>query len=251
MHTPLHKTVRMNIPAGGARVAIALLLSAAGRPTHKAPGIDAEWDNPTMRAAALQRGEAVYAAHCVECHGADLKGAAGKSAPDLTDAEWLFGGDDLNEFKVHPHDVMSTVQYGIRSGHKSSRLAPPMPASSDPASPTHGLTDSELADVVDYVSHLAGGEFDLAAARRGRDVFRGKGACFDCHADDGKGDASIGSTDLTAPSTWLYGHDREAIRASIMRGRGGISPAFADKLDARQIRDVSLYVYSKAAAYEF
>ena len=42
--------------------------------------------------AAAQRGQAVFAANCVACHGADGKGMRQLGAPNLTDKVWLYGG---------------------------------------------------------------------------------------------------------------------------------------------------------------
>jgi cytochrome c oxidase cbb3-type subunit 3 len=44
--------------------------------------------------AAAKRGAALFAQNCAACHGASGKGNRELGAPNLTDAIWLFGGDE-------------------------------------------------------------------------------------------------------------------------------------------------------------
>ncbi|PHR92848.1 MAG: cytochrome-c oxidase, cbb3-type subunit III [Robiginitomaculum sp.] len=39
------------------------------------------------------RGAALFTQNCVSCHGAEGRGTRENGAPDLTDADWLYGGD--------------------------------------------------------------------------------------------------------------------------------------------------------------
>ncbi len=43
--------------------------------------------------AAVSRAAPVFQANCAVCHGADGKGNQALGAPNLTDADWLYGGD--------------------------------------------------------------------------------------------------------------------------------------------------------------
>lgn len=43
-------------------------------------------------AAASARGQTLYAANCVSCHGDRGQGDSAQGAPNLTDREWLYGG---------------------------------------------------------------------------------------------------------------------------------------------------------------
>jgi cytochrome c oxidase cbb3-type subunit 3 len=209
------------------------------------------WADAALREEAQSAGAAVYAGHCASCHGADLKGASGSGAPDLTDEHWLFGGEDMDSLKVQPSDVEANIRFGIRAGKDDLRPASLMPGWQDEKSPSHALSQTEVSDVADYVLSVSGQPHDLQAALRGRALFNGKGACWDCHADDAKGDNSIGVTDLTTPAAWLYGASRDEILASIVMGRSGVSPAFEGKLSDDEIKAVTVFVYGKAAAYGF
>jgi cytochrome c oxidase cbb3-type subunit III len=44
-------------------------------------------------AAAAARGAEVFTTNCVSCHGAEGKGDMTQGAPNLTDREWLYGGE--------------------------------------------------------------------------------------------------------------------------------------------------------------
>ncbi|AOO81841.1 cytochrome-c oxidase, cbb3-type subunit III [Bosea vaviloviae] len=68
--------------------------------------------------ARLPAGKEVFAASCVACHGQDGKGKQDLGAPDLTDANWIYGGD--------PQSVMNSVLYGRQGQMPSweSRLSP-------------------------------------------------------------------------------------------------------------------------------
>lgn len=57
---------------------------------------------------ALTRGHEVFAASCSACHGEDAKGNQDLGAPDLTDANWIYGGDRQSIY---------TSIYSGRQGH--------------------------------------------------------------------------------------------------------------------------------------
>lgn len=46
-----------------------------------------------MGPASIARGQALFAANCVSCHGDDARGRTDFGAPDLTDHVWIYGGD--------------------------------------------------------------------------------------------------------------------------------------------------------------
>ena len=52
----------------------------------------------------LDFGKAIFAANCASCHGDDGKGRSDLGAPDLTDHNWIHGGD--------PQSLFTTVWHG-------------------------------------------------------------------------------------------------------------------------------------------
>lgn len=66
----------------------------------------------------LAAGKAIFAAQCVSCHGEDGKGKTDLGTPDLTDRNWIYGGD--------PQTVHSSI-WGGRQGQMPTwegRLSP-------------------------------------------------------------------------------------------------------------------------------
>lgn len=86
-------------------------------------------------AAAVARAAPIYAQQCSSCHGMDGKGDRLVGAPDLTDHEWLFGGE--------PRDIYQTIN-AARNAH--------MPAWQG------RLDDATVKALAVYVHSLGGGE---------------------------------------------------------------------------------------------
>lgn len=86
-------------------------------------------------AKAVSRAAPVYAQQCVVCHGTDAKGNRALGAPNLTDRDWLFGGE--------PRDIQQTI-FNARNAH--------MPAWQG------RLDDATVKSLAVYVHSLGGGE---------------------------------------------------------------------------------------------
>ncbi len=182
-------------------------------------------DDPALKNYAVQYGRATFATFCSQCHGSGAAGA--KGYPNLLDNDWLWGGDI--------EAIHTTVTYGIRSpdAEDDTRMGD-MPAWADV------LEEDELANVIEYVVSLAGGEHDTAMAEEGKVVFEDN--CTACHGDDGSGIRELGAPDLT-DAIWLYGSSREDIAETIRDGRAGVMPNWNTKLSEAQISAVTAYVH--------
>ncbi|MEM6535473.1 MAG: cytochrome-c oxidase, cbb3-type subunit III [Pseudomonadota bacterium] len=84
---------------------------------------------------AVARAAPIYSQQCVACHMADGTGDRSQGAPNLTDAEWLYGNS--------PEAIYSTI-YNARNSH--------MPAWQD------RLDDASIKALAVYVHTLGGGE---------------------------------------------------------------------------------------------
>jgi cytochrome c oxidase cbb3-type subunit III len=86
-------------------------------------------------ASAVVRAAPLYASQCATCHGQAGQGDRAVGAPNLTDSDWLFGGE--------PADIYTTI-YNARNSH--------MPAWTD------RLDDASIKALAVYVHSLGGGE---------------------------------------------------------------------------------------------
>ena len=167
---------------------------------------------------ALQMGQRIFVNNCAVCHGSAGHGNVG--FPNLTDNDWLYGGA--------PATIIQTITNG-RHGQM----------------PAHGLmpnmSDQQVDELVNYILSFTNRERSKEKAAEGAKLFQK--ACAACHGPDAKGNHAIGSANLT-DSIWLYGGDYQTIKYTINHGRGGVMPAWGDKLSKDKIHIVAAYVYS-------
>jgi cytochrome c oxidase cbb3-type subunit 3 len=181
---------------------------------------------PELLQFAVTGGAALFGDNCSGCHG---RGAQGfKGYPNLNDDDWLWGGA--------VDDIHRTIVHGIRNEHPETRLS---------AMPRYGLDGlmqpAEIADSAHYVLSLAGKPHDAAAAGRGAATFAAQ--CAACHGEAGKGNVELGAPNLT-DAIWLYGGDLASVTESIVTGRGGVMPAFGERLKAEEIKMLAVYVHA-------
>ena len=182
-------------------------------------------NDPDLLRFAMVGGAATFATNCAPCHGRGAQGFAGY--PNLNDDDWLWGGTLA--------DIERTISYGIRSGHKETRVSD---------MPKYGLDGvlkpAEINDAAEYVLSLTKRATDSAAAERGAKIFADQ--CVTCHGADGKGNQALGAPNLT-DDIWLHGWGEAAITAMINNGKTNQMPAQADKLTEQQIGVLAAYVW--------
>lgn len=166
-------------------------------------------------AQAMAIGERLFMNNCAQCHGSDARGA--RSFPNLTDGDWLWGGD--------PQAIKTTITQG-RMG-----VMPPMAAAVGGA--------EDVRNLAHYVLSLSGSPSDSIRAALGKDKF---GACAACHGMDGKGNTALGAPNLT-DGIWLHGWGEEALIRAINNGFTNQMPAQNALLNEAQIHVLSGYVW--------
>ncbi|MCX7945431.1 MAG: cytochrome-c oxidase, cbb3-type subunit III [Hydrogenophilus sp.] len=165
---------------------------------------------------AMAMGGRLFQTYCMQCHGADARGA--KGFPNLTDNDWL-GGDGSPEY------IRSVIQAG-RMG-----VMTPFPH----------LGQEGAKDVAHFVRALAGLQHDAARAQRGRAIFAEN--CVACHGPDGKGMTAVGAPNLT-DNIWLYGSSEQQIVQNVLNGIQNRMPAFGEFLGADKVHILTAYVWN-------
>jgi cytochrome c oxidase cbb3-type subunit III len=163
---------------------------------------------------AMGIGERLFLNNCAQCHGSDARG--GKGFPNLTDADWLYGGS--------AESVVTSITKG-RAG-----VMPPL------GEAVGG--DADIRALAHYVLSLSGSPADPLLVPLGKPKFA---VCAACHGADGKGNQTIGAPNLT-DNIWLHGWGEAAIISAIKNGRNNNMPAQEGKLSQEQIRVLSAYV---------
>jgi cytochrome c oxidase cbb3-type subunit 3 len=200
-------------------------------------------DRPQLTAAAAA-GRGVFQARCASCHGPNGQGDSTLGAPDLTDADWLYGSGRVSE-------IETVIRFGVRTPNPRTWKLADMPAFARPRPYPNEpsltpLSPGDIGDVTAYLMTLEGRPADASAAQRGGAIYGGRGGCYDCHGADGHGDPGVGAPNLT-DMIWLYGDgSAHAIAASIAYGRAGFCPAWTGRLSPAAIRETAVYVYTLA-----
>ena len=165
---------------------------------------------------AMETGKRLYLTYCMQCHGADGRGA--KGFPNLTDSDWLYGGE--------PEQIMQTISEG-RMG----------------VMPPHVQLGAEtIKDLANYVRSLSGLPNDSVRAAKGKEAFTSAG-CVGCHGVDGKGMQALGAPNLT-DKVWLYGSSEATIIETITLGRQNKMPSWKAFLGDAKDHLLTAYVYS-------
>jgi cytochrome c oxidase cbb3-type subunit 3 len=184
----------------------------------------AKADIPTLAGdpEARAMGERLFLNNCAQCHGSAAVG--GKSFPNLTDRDWLYGGT--------PEAITASISNG--------RLGI-MPAFGSV------LGEEGVREAASYVRSLSGLPHDGLRAQLGKPRFMEN--CAACHGADGKGNIAVGAPNLT-DATWLYGSNEATIMETIRQGRhatlppGSLAmPAFKDTLGEARVHLLAAYVW--------
>jgi cytochrome c oxidase cbb3-type subunit 3 len=164
---------------------------------------------------AMAVGERLFMNYCAQCHGSDARGS--RSFPNLTDGDWLWGGD------------IDAIKASIAQGRMG--VMPPMAAAVGDANQVNNLAH--------YVLSLSGTPHDSVKATLGKASFA---SCAACHGADGKGNTLMGAPNLTN-NVWLHGWGIESVSRAINHGITNVMPAQNTLLTEQQIHVLASYVW--------
>ena len=169
---------------------------------------------------ALRAGGAIFIENCAACHGRNAKGNRAIGAPDLTDNDWLYGGDE------------KAILTSILDGRRGT-----MPAFGG------SIPAESILDLAHYVASLSDMPYDSLRAQIGRPLFSN---CVPCHGAEGKGNQALGAPNLT-DATRLHGAIApRAVAEIISRGKDGVMPAWRGRLSDEDVALVAAWVYARS-----
>lgn len=163
---------------------------------------------------AMQVAGRIFANNCAACHGSNARGGIGY--PNLTDKDWLYGGE--------PENLVATLTHG-RKGV--------MPAFKE------AMGEDGVKEVVAYTLSLSGRIVDPELAKSGQARFA---ICASCHGANGLGNKALGAPNLT-DTTWLHGGSEAQVMNTVLYGRNNVMPAFEPILGPERVHLMAAYVY--------
>lgn len=183
-----------------------------------------------LMATVRTTGNQLFGDNCAACHGRDGKG--GDNYPNLTDDDWIWGGE--------PEKIQQTLTVGVNSRHAETRVGQ-MPAFGK----DEMLDRQQVSDVAAYVISLSNPTTSTVAninqIDKGREVFAA--SCAACHGQKAKGNPEVGAPNLT-DNQWIYGGSLQRIVDTIHGGRQGHMPTWDERLSPSEIKVLALYVYA-------
>jgi cytochrome c oxidase cbb3-type subunit 3 len=199
----------------------------------RSQGFAAIQADPHLMEIVRETGHTLFGDNCAACHGVTAMGGPG--FPNLTTQSWLWGGK--------PDDIFKTIQVGINSDHRKTRVSQ-MPAfGRDQMLPAADVL--KVATFVYSLSHPNAKDLDPKTVEAGKAVFAAN--CVACHGNDAKGNPQLGAPNLT-DQFWIYGGDLDTINTSVWGGRQGRMPTWESRLSELDRKILTLYVVDKRMA---
>jgi cytochrome c oxidase cbb3-type subunit 3 len=173
-------------------------------------------------ADAVAMGKRLFIDNCAACHGHEALGNPLLGAPNLTDADALYGNDD------------ATLLASILNGRNG--VMPPLGGA---------IAEADITATAHYVRSLSGLPHDAALAQVGQATFTT--LCAACHTPQGTGNVLLGAPNLT-DAEWLLDSELATIEANIRDGRNGRMPAWNLRLGEPNARLIGAWLTARQTA---
>jgi cytochrome c oxidase cbb3-type subunit 3 len=164
-------------------------------------------------------GHRLYLDNCSACHGSRAMGNKAVGAPNLTDSDWLYGGD------------AKTILTSILDGRNGTM--PPLGGA---------LGDNGVNEVAAYVVSRSGTQVPPDWVAAGKTRF--DTVCAACHGPDGHGNPALGAPNLF-DDAWNYGGNIESVVATVRDGRSGVMPAWRNRLSTDEARLITAWILAQ------
>jgi mono/diheme cytochrome c family protein len=159
----------LNIDVGrGGAAAAAAQEPAGGR---GAPLIQQFNRTPPVDKAAHERGRALWAVQCVECHGAQARGAKG---PNIIRSKTV-------NFDRSSEQAGSVLGPFLKAGHPTQSGKPSASFTNDEVVALANFLRQRVTDTMRWSPLFAPGNILVGDSRAGEAYFRGEGGCATCH----------------------------------------------------------------------
>lgn len=182
---------------------------------------------------AVASGRRIFLQNCAVCHGQNAKGAA-IGYPNLTDNDWLWGGDGETLIKTITEGRNTIPGQGMPAGGALI---------TDPANPSAEDLQKVKA-VANYIRSMGGhDDVDQSLLAKGKEYY--DQSCVACHGAEGQGNPMLGAPNI-ADDIWLYSKDGSVadIEHQILHPANNMMPAWSDRLGPGRIKVVAAYIYS-------
>ncbi|MDR2240834.1 MAG: c-type cytochrome [Zoogloeaceae bacterium] len=173
-------------------------------------------------ADAVAMGKRLFIDNCAACHGREALGNPALGAPNLVDADALYGNDD------------ATLLASILNGRNG--IMPPLGGA---------IAEADITATAHYVRSLSGLPHDVALAQKGQATFTT--ICAACHTPQGTGNPALGAPNLT-DAVWLKNGELTTIENTIRNGRSGEMPAWDKRLGEQNARLIGAWLHARRNA---
>jgi cytochrome c oxidase cbb3-type subunit 3 len=164
-------------------------------------------------------GHRLYLDNCSACHGPRAMGNHAVGAPNLMDADWLYGGDSAA--------ILTSILDG-RNG-----VMPPLGGA---------LGHNGVNEVAAYVVSRSGTQVPADWIAAGKVRF--DAVCAACHGPEGLGNPALGAPNLF-DEAWNYGGNIESVVATVRDGRSGVMPAWRARLSEDEARLITAWILAQ------